>query len=111
MEAARQEYRMAGTRRPYLRQSYRYEYMLGTTFKSVGGYLDTCCLRNSDSADGCAVSAQCRRWWDKKCNRTRPELSDEEIVAIIAQFEEVREGWLQRKAPSEPARSRLPVTC
>ncbi len=102
---------MAGTRRPYLRHSYRYEYMLGTTFKSVGGYLDLCCLRNADNDDGCAVSAQCRRWWDKKCNRTRPELSEEEIVAIIAQFEEVREGWLQRKALPVPARARLPVNC
>ena len=98
-------------RRGYLRQDPRYELMLGTTFKSVGGYLDVCCLRNSVSHEGCAVAPQCRRWWDKKCNRTRPELSEEEIVAIIAQFEEVREGWLQRKALTEPARSRQPVSC
>jgi hypothetical protein len=44
------------------------------------------------------VSLQCRRWWDKKCDRTRPELSQEEIVAIIAQFEEVRERWLEKSA-------------
>ena len=103
--------RMAGTGRPYLRHSYRYEYMLGTTFKCVAGHLDLCCLRNSAGEDGCAVSAQCRRWWDKKCNRTRPELSQEEIVAIIAQFEEVREAWQQRQAASAaPSRGRLSVS-
>jgi hypothetical protein len=86
--------RMAiGTRRRHLRQNLRYELMLGTTFKSIGGYLDACCLRNSSTIDGCAVSLQCRKWWDHKCNRTRPELSKEEIIAIIAQFEQVREGW------------------
>lgn len=94
-----------------MRHSYRYECMLGTTFKSVAGHLDACCLQNSDGDDGCAVSAQCRRWWDKKCNRTRPELSEEEIVAIIAQFEEVREVWLRKKVLSDPARNRVPVSC
>jgi len=86
-----------GTRRAYLRQDPRYESMLGTTFKSIGGYLDACCLRNSSSGAGCAVSLQCCKWWDKKCNRTRPELSEAEIVAIIGQFEEVREGWSGRR--------------
>ena len=85
--------------------------MLGTTFKSVGGYLDLCCLRNSDSDDGCAVSQQCRRWWDKKCNRTRPELTEEEIQAIIAQFEEVREGWLQKRALAAALRREMPAAC
>ena len=85
---------VAGRRRGCLRPGPRYELMLGTTFKSIGGYLDACCLRNSGTDDDCAVSLQCRRWWDKKCNRTRPELSREEIVAIIEQFERVREGWL-----------------
>ena len=99
------------TRKGYLRQNPRYELMLGTTFKSIGGYLDACCLRNSCTDDGCAVSLQCRKWWDKKCNRTRPELSEAEIVAIIAQFEEVREGWLERSSPPPPSHRRLPVSC
>lgn len=98
-------------RRGYLRQDPRYELMLGTTFRSVGGYLDACCLRNSNAGDGCAVSAQCRRWWDKKCDRTRPELSQEEIVAIIAQFEEVRERWLEKSASTPMPRRPLPVRC
>jgi hypothetical protein len=104
--------RMAmSVRRAYLRQNPRYEYMLGTTFKSVGGYLDACCLRNSITDDGCAVSRQCRKWWDKKCNRTRPELSEDEIMAIIAQFEQVREGWIERSNSSTSPRRQLPVGC
>lgn len=98
-------------RRGYLRQDPRYELMLGTTFRSVGGYLDACCLRNASTEDGCAVAMQCRRWWDKKCDRTRPELSQEEIVAIIAQFEEVRERWLEKSSASKAPRPRLPVRC
>ena len=96
---------VAARRRGYLRQDPRYELMLGTTFRSIGGYLDACCLRNSGTDDGCAVSRQCRRWWDKKCDRTRPELSQEEIVAIIAQFEEVRERWLEKSASAPLRRS------
>jgi hypothetical protein len=101
---------VATRKRGYLRQDPRYELMLGTTFRSIGGYLDACCLRNSGSDDGCAVSLQCRRWWDKKCDRTRPELSQEEIVAIIAQFEEVRERWLGKSTSAAPHR-RLAVRC
>ncbi len=96
-------------RRGYLRQDPRYELMLGTTFRSIGGYLDECCLRNSGTGDGCAVSLQCCRWWDKKCDRTRPELSQEEIVAIIAQFEAVREHWLEKNSSS--CQRRLTVRC
>jgi hypothetical protein len=81
------------TRRKYLPPNPRYELMLGTTFRSIGGYLDECCLRNASDHEGCAVAAQCRKWWDRKCERTRSQLSEAEIVSIIAQFEEVREGW------------------
>jgi hypothetical protein len=102
---------IATRRRGYLRQNPRYEFMLGTTFKSIGGYLDACCLRNSSTDDGCAVSLQCRKWWDKKCNRTRPELSEDEIIAIIAQFEQVREGWLERSSLPLSSHRRLPVSC
>lgn len=96
-------------RRGYLRQDPRYELMLGTTFRSIGGYLDECCLRNSGTGDGCDVSLQCCRWWDKKCDRTRPELCQEEIVAIIAQFEAVREHWLEKNTSS--SQGRLTVRC
>ena len=102
---------VATRRRGYLRQDPRYELMLGTTFRSIGGYLDECCLRNSGTDDGCAVSLQCRRWWDKKCDRTRPELSEDEIVAIIAQFEQVREHWLEKNSSSSSSRRRLMVSC
>jgi len=98
-----------GARRKYLQQNPRYESMLGATFKTVGGYLDTCCLRNSLTDDGCAVSLQCREWWDKKCNRTRPELSEAEIGAIIAQFGEIREGWLERSLPPLRSHRRFPL--
>ncbi|MDM7999211.1 MAG: hypothetical protein QUS33_04235 [Dehalococcoidia bacterium] len=98
-------------RRRYLRQDPRYELMLGTTFRSIGGYLDACCLRNATSEEGCAVATQCRRWWDKKCDRTRPELSQEEIVAIIAQFEEVRERWLEKSASTSAHRPPVPARC
>jgi hypothetical protein len=54
---------------------------------------------------------QCRRWWDKKCDRTRPELSQEEIAAIIAQFEEVRERWLEKSASASLPRRPLAVRC
>lgn len=107
-----QVFRMAiGTRRRYLRQDPRYELMLGTTFKSIGGYLDACCLRNADTDDGCAVWPQCRKWWDRKCDRTRSELSEAEIVAIIAQFEEVRGRWLARNSPLAPSHRRHRVSC
>jgi hypothetical protein len=99
------------TRRKYLRNNPRYELMLGTTFRSIGGYLDTCCLRNSLTDDGCAVSLQCREWWDKKCNRTRPELSEAEIVTIIAQFEQVREDWLESTLLPVSSHYRLSVGC
>jgi hypothetical protein len=102
---------VATGRRAYLRHNPRYEFMLGTTFKSVGGYLDACCLRNSSTDAGCAVSLQCRKWWDKKCNRTRPELSPAEITAIIAQFEEVRGRWLEKRSPRVSSHRRVPVTC
>jgi hypothetical protein len=102
---------VAVKRRGYLRQDPRYELMLGTTFRSIGGYLDACCLRNSGTDDGCAVSLQCRRWWDKKCDRTRPELSEEEIVAIIAQFEAVREHWLEKNSSALSSHRRLTVRC
>ena len=98
-------------RRGYLRQDPRYELMLGTTFKNIGGYLDACCLRNACTYDGCPVAMQCRRWWDKKCDRTRPELSQEEIAAIIAQFEEVRERWLEKSASASLPRRPLAVRC
>jgi hypothetical protein len=91
---------VVGTRRRYLRQHYRYELMLGTTFHSIGAYLDACCSRNSSTDEGCTAWLQCRKWWDKKCNRTRSNLSEAEIVQIIAQFEECRERWLVRNSPS-----------
>ena len=107
-----QVFRMAiGTRRRYLRQDPRYELMLGTTFKSIGGYLDACCLRNADTDDGCAEWLKCRKWWDRKCDRTRPGLSEAEIVAIIAQFEEDRERWLERSSAPVSSHRRLPVSC
>ena len=105
------EMAVAVKRRGYLRQDPRYELMLGTTFRSIGGYLDACCLRNSGTDDGCAVSLQCRRWWDKKCDRTRPELSEEEIVAIISQFEAVREHWLEKNSSALSSHRRLTVRC
>jgi hypothetical protein len=91
---------VVGTRRRYLRQHYRYELMLGTTFHSIGAYLDACCSRNSSTDEGCTAWLQCRKWWDKKCNRTRSNLSEAEIVQIVVQFEERRERWLVRNPPS-----------
>jgi hypothetical protein len=57
------------------------------------------------------VALQCRRWWDKKCDRTRPELSEEEIVAIISQFEAVREHWLEKNSSALSSHRRLTVRC
>jgi hypothetical protein len=94
------------TRRRYLRQHYRYELMLGITFKSIGGYLDACCLRNSITDDGCPVATKCRRWWDRKCDRTPSHLSEAEIVAIIAEFSRVRKGWLESAQASNTGRGR-----
>ncbi len=99
------------TRKEYVRENLRYEFMIGTTFKSIAGYLDSCCLRNSCTDDGCVVSLQCRKWWDKKCDRTRPELPTDEIVAIIEQFEGVRDGWMERSLSSVSSHRRLPVSC
>jgi hypothetical protein len=73
--------------------------MIGTTFKKLGEYLDTCCLVNAGTEGGCPAWPQCRDWWDNQCKVAYPDLSSTEIDAIIEGFEELREGWLKESLP------------
>jgi hypothetical protein len=82
--------------RVYLKKNFHYESMLGTTFNKLGQYLDACCLINAYTDDGCPVSPQCRDWWDNQCKAAYSDLPPSEIEAIIAEFDQARQGWRRR---------------
>ena len=88
---------MLGTdmRRRYVRKSGYYQFMIGTTFKSLGEYLDECCRVNAITDDGCPVWPQCRKWWDNRCKVTSANLGPAEIEAIVEKFEDARQEWLR----------------
>lgn len=83
-------------KRVYLRKNFHYESMIGTTFKSLGAHLDTCCLANTSYGGCCVARTQCREWWDNQCKVARGDLGPAEIEELIREFERLRAAWLRQ---------------
>ena len=71
------------------------EPLLGRRYKTVGEYLDECCLVNASTEDGCRGWQRCRKWWDEHCNEVCSDLTEAKMKAIIEEFDKAREKWLK----------------
>jgi len=86
------------------------EPLLGRRYKTVGEYLDECCLMNASTDDGCPGWQRCRRWWDEHCNGVGSDLTEAKMKAIIEEFDEAREKWLKEPLFASSRRRLLPAS-
>ena len=92
-----------------MRRVFRCEPLLGRRFKTVGEYLDECCLTNASIDAFCLGWLRCREWWDRHCSGDCGDLTEAKMTAIIEEFDEAREEWLKEPLFTSSHRGLLPT--